>query len=198
MMGRKRRDKDEPTRVDNYEDMTTMNITVENRNKIAMIADYLERKYYKETQKRRGYILNDGVTHLLEKIEIEDYLQEGIIIIYITKEFHFHAAHTLENHPGKCKNLHGHTYKLEVTLRGEIKKGTGMLIDFGNLKKIVKKDIIHKVDHGYLNDIFDFIPTAENMIKHFYEVLKDILGEHLYSIRLWETDTSSAIYKGVE
>lgn len=73
-MGRKRRDKDEPTRVENYDDMTTMNLTVENRNKIAMIVDYLERDYYKRTGKRKGYILNDGVTHLLKKVRIEDYL----------------------------------------------------------------------------------------------------------------------------
>ena len=73
-MGRKRRDKTEPTRIANYNDMTTVTISTENRNKIAMIADWLEREYYKETKKRKGYILNDAVSHVLEKIEIEDYL----------------------------------------------------------------------------------------------------------------------------
>ena len=54
--------------------MTTITISTENRNKIAMIADWLEREYYKKTKKRKGYILDDGVTHLLEKIQIEEYL----------------------------------------------------------------------------------------------------------------------------
>lgn len=116
-------------------------------------------------------------------------------MIYLSKEFHFHAAHFLEDHPGKCKHLHGHTYKLEVTLRGEIEKSTGMLVDFGNIKKTVKELIIDKVDHSYLNDVFDFIPTAENLSKHFYEVLKESLCENLYSVRIWETETSSTMWK---
>ena len=55
--------------------------------------------------------------------------------------------------------------------------------------------ILFKVDHAYLNDVFDFIPTAENMAKHFYEVLKETFNNLVYSVRLWETATSSAIWK---
>jgi len=73
-MPRRKRDKTESVRVTNYDDMTTITISIKNRNKIAMIVDWLERQYYKKTGKRKGYILDDSVTHLLEKIEIEDYL----------------------------------------------------------------------------------------------------------------------------
>ena len=74
-------------------------------------------------------------------------------MIYLTKVFHFHAAHLLKNHSGKCKYLHGHSYILEVTLRGEISNSSGMLYDFGDVKKIVKDNIIKIVDHKYLNNV---------------------------------------------
>jgi len=127
----------------------------------------------------------------------------------ITKSFHFHAAHILKNHPGKCKNLHGHTYKLDVCVNGNIDKQSGMVMDFSELKTIVDSIIIRMVDHKFIgngmiiidgkeiNEIFDFVVTAENLAKHFYSLLKEYLYGSLYSITIWETETSKATYKGV-
>lgn len=77
--------------------------------------------------------------------------------------FTFDAAHHLPNYYGKCKNLHGHTYKLEVTLTGEANKDTGMMIDFQNVKFTVKRKVLILLDHHNLNDIIEN-PTAENTI----------------------------------
>lgn len=98
--------------------------------------------------------------------------------ISVTKIFKFDAAHFLPEHSGKCADLHGHTYRLEVTVArkdgGLVAEGSsaGMVIDFGDLKAIVQREIIEKVDHKMLNDIFPFRTTAENMVIHFYEVLE--------------------------
>ena len=114
----------------------------------------------------------------------------------ITKIFKFDSAHLLKNHSGKCKNLHGHSYSMEICLQGEINKETGMIMDFGDLKKIVEKRIIEQVDHNFLNDIFDFVPTAENMAKHFFKILEKEFGQSLYSVSVWETSTCKAEHRG--
>lgn len=119
--------------------------------------------------------------------------------MFITKVFTFDAAHHLPNYQGKCKNLHGHTYKLEVTLSGELERTSGMLIDFAKLKKIVKEDVLKEMDHAYLNDILKN-PTAENLINLIWKKLdlniskqkKDIF---LYELKLWETPTSYVILR---
>lgn len=115
-------------------------------------------------------------------------------MIQLSKEFHFHAAHFLKDHPGKCKNIHGHTYKLVVTLKGNILNEIGMLLDFGFIKKIVKERIIKRVDHKLLNDVLNYIPTAENMAKNFFYDLNDVFSEFLYSVTIWETETSYATW----
>jgi len=79
----------------------------------------------------------------------------------ITKIFTFDSAHYLPNHKGKCKNLHGHTYTLYVTIKGEIDKN-GFVVDFGDLKESIKP-IIDLLDHNYLNDILE-TPTCENLL----------------------------------
>ena len=106
----------------------------------------------------------------------------------ITKIFTFDSAHKLPWHKGKCKNLHGHTYKLEVTVEGPLNED-GIVVDFGEVKKVVKKEILDKYDHKYLNDFFDN-PTAEIMAKDFYDVLK--LDLKIVRLRLWETPNSYA------
>lgn len=116
--------------------------------------------------------------------------------MFITKQFKFDAAHNLVDYKGKCEHLHGHTYKLEVTLHGEPAL-QGMIIDFGDLKAIVNELVIDKLDHHYLNDI---VPqsTAENIIFWIWEQLSEPLsGEHyrLYEIKLWETETSYITYR---
>lgn len=105
--------------------------------------------------------------------------------VRVSKEFVFEAAHALDNHEGKCKNLHGHSYKLIVTVAGkpiedDNAPDAGMVIDFTDLKKIVNSEIVHQWDHALLlksNSRFkgiekqnsktiyvDYHPTCENML----------------------------------
>lgn len=122
-------------------------------------------------------------------------------VIKVTKSFSFDAAHFLPNHKGKCSNMHGHTYKLEVTVirdNGQlIDKGSdeGMVIDFSDLKSIVKSEVLDKVDHKVLNEVFPFRTTAENMAAYIFDVLDEKLssyGVKVERIRLWETPDSWA------
>lgn len=117
--------------------------------------------------------------------------------MYISKEFKFDSAHQLIEYNGKCENLHGHTYKLRVTLKGEVDKKTGMIIDFTIFKKIVNDNIIEKLDHNYLNNIIKQ-PTAENIVKWIWNELYSLLkGENykLYELILWETEDSFVILR---
>ena len=122
-------------------------------------------------------------------------------MITITKEFHVEAAHFLPDHPGLCKNLHGHSYKMLVTVSHANKKydpDTKMAIDFGTLKAIVNKYIVDRVDHSHLNKFFN-VPTAEYMVDHFAEILqfafaKEKLQVNLEKLSLWETLGSEATW----
>ncbi|MEA3514244.1 MAG: 6-carboxytetrahydropterin synthase QueD [Nanoarchaeota archaeon] len=111
----------------------------------------------------------------------------------ISKEFVFDAAHKLLWHKGNCQNLHGHTYKLVVTVEGQLNEN-GIVMDFGDLKKIVANEVISKLDHKYLNDIFEN-PTAENIVIWIWNQLKQELN--LCEIKLWETPTSYVVYNGL-
>lgn len=136
--------------------------------------------------------------------------------IRVTKQFNFESAHALWNYDGKCKNIHGHTYKLFVTVIGSPNDDPndpklGMVIDFGDLKMIVKKNIVDVFDHAVIlnknapyqglketPEMFerfittDYQPTCENMVSHFADIIKKELPENveLFSIRLYETETS--------
>ena len=138
--------------------------------------------------------------------------------VRVTKEFGFEMAHALWNYDGPCKNVHGHSYRLYVTVIGEpINSQTdpklGMVIDFGDLKKIVKATIINKFDHSVVvskeaphhllqnieqmfekYDVMDSQPTCENLVVDFASRLMEKLPENLklFSLRLVETDTSYA------
>lgn len=92
--------------------------------------------------------------------------------MFVTKIFTFDAAHKLTNYYGKCERLHGHTYKLEVTLEGDV-QSNGMVIDFVVLKRIVKKHVLNKLDHQYLNDVLEN-PSAERVVLWIWEQLKDL------------------------
>ena len=117
-------------------------------------------------------------------------------------------AHRLTFHNGKCRNLHGHTYKLEITISGDINKN-GIIIDFGDLKEIVIKNIIDKLDHStaiYEKDsllltnfpkvlkynIFPYETTAENLSKWIFDKLTKLLK--IKKVRLWETPTNQVTY----
>lgn len=116
-------------------------------------------------------------------------------MLSVTKRFEFEAAHRLPEYDGKCSRVHGHRFQLEVEISGQvINEGPkrGMILDFGDLKRIVQERVVEKLDHQYLNDLndlFDFVPTAENLVMWIVEELRYVLLS-LSRVRLWETSTS--------
>lgn len=113
----------------------------------------------------------------------------------------FDAAHCIEGYDGNCARIHGHTWRVEIVVKGEKLNNLGILIDFKDLKKIIKSTI-SAFDHHYLNDLPDFKrtginPTAENISKMLYDKLKSIINNncvHLSRVVVWESDTSCATY----
>lgn len=117
------------------------------------------------------------------------------MIIY--KQFTFDAAHFLPNVPEghKCKNLHGHTYKLTVFVEDNLKEGLGWVIDFSDLKKVIKP-IIDQLDHHFLNEIEGLEnPTSEILAIWLWNRIKPLIP-NLKKIELNETPTSGVIYEG--
>ena len=139
--------------------------------------------------------------------------------IRITKQFSFETGHALYGYDGKCKNVHGHSYKLSVTVIGSPitdrnKVKFGMVIDFSDLKKIVKEEIVDIFDHatvfnqttphielaqelksrGHEVILVDYQPTSENMVIDFAKKIQHRLPSHvaLHSLKLQETETSFA------
>ena len=137
----------------------------------------------------------------------------------VTKEFSFEMAHALEGHDGACSRIHGHSYRLWVTVEGEPCAGEespkqGMVIDFGELKRIVGEEIIARFDHAFVvrrtqenshlvDELgshyggvmaVDWQPTSENLVAHFARLIRPRLpeGVTLYSMRLSETASSYA------
>ncbi len=100
----------------------------------------------------------------------------------ICREFYFDAAHHLPDYKGKCEDVHGHTYKLEVVVKGRAGKN-GMVLDFEKIKRIVSENIIEKLDHKDLNKIFKN-PTAENIAQWIFNELKGRVN--VSSVKLWE------------
>ncbi|HET8736069.1 MAG TPA: 6-carboxytetrahydropterin synthase [Pricia sp.] len=139
--------------------------------------------------------------------------------IRITKQFNFETGHALYGYDGKCRNVHGHSYKLSVTVIGSPSTDTshvklGMVIDFGDLKKIVKEEIVDPFDHATVFNkntphielaqelmdrdhkviLADYQPTSENMVTAFADQIKARLPKNiqLHSLKLQETETSYA------
>lgn len=115
----------------------------------------------------------------------------------LTKIFKFDAAHNLTKYHGKCEKLHGHTYKLVVSISG-IPDNEGMVMDFVELKKLVNEEVIKVLDHSYLNDIIPN-PTAENIAIWIWDKLFDKINNidrTLYQIEVWETEDSGVLYRG--
>lgn len=134
-------------------------------------------------------------------------------MIYVTRREIFSASHRLHNENltdkeneeifDKCNNFHGHghNYILEVVVAGEIDHKTGYVIDLKILKKIIRENVISKVDHKHLNYDTDFLnginPTAENIAIGIWNQLKDkIPAGNLYSVKLYETENNYVEYKG--
>ncbi|HMA37755.1 MAG TPA: 6-carboxytetrahydropterin synthase QueD [Chloroflexia bacterium] len=114
----------------------------------------------------------------------------------LTKTFRFEAAHQLPGHLGKCARPHGHSYQLEVTLRGPIKDAPGapdhgMVMDFGDLAALVKATVIERLDHYDLNEVTGLHTTAENLAHWIWDTLvaAGLADALLYRIRLWETES---------
>ncbi|MEK6152974.1 6-carboxytetrahydropterin synthase [Flavobacteriaceae bacterium 3-367] len=139
--------------------------------------------------------------------------------IRITKQFTFETGHALFGYDGKCRNVHGHSYKLSVTVIGSPITDTsnvklGMVIDFGDLKKIVKEEVVNPFDHatvfnkntphielaeelmerGHKVILADYQPTSENMVVDFAAKIRARLPENiqLHSLKLRETETAFA------
>ena len=109
----------------------------------------------------------------------------------ISKDFKFDAAHNLIHYHGKCEKLHGHTYKLRVVLEGW-PDSEGMIIDFIELKQIVKDKVIFRLDHAYINDIIPQ-PSAENIAVWIWHEIEEAVSREnckLYEVHVWETETS--------
>ena len=114
--------------------------------------------------------------------------------VSVTKCFGFEASHHLPEYKGACSRLHGHSYKMHVTVSGSVDEATGMVIDFNVLKDVVKEKVVDKYDHRYLNDFFTN-PTAENMVQHIFRELNmkfSKMGLTLESVKLWQTVSSFA------
>ena len=105
----------------------------------------------------------------------------------VTRNFSFEAAHQLEWHAGACKNLHGHSYRLEVTIAGEL-DANGIVVDFSDLRTAVQAAVIDRFDHTYLNDLLPN-PTAELIAADIWQRLIDA-GLALHRVVLWETENS--------
>jgi 6-pyruvoyltetrahydropterin/6-carboxytetrahydropterin synthase len=138
--------------------------------------------------------------------------------IRVTKEFHFEMAHALWNYDGVCKHIHGHSYKLFITICGEPIQDVsnpklGMVMDFGDLKKIVKEPVVDFLDHSLVLNrtagnsipddsnqmytkvhLFDFQPTCENLVIYIANTILALLdpGIELVSVRLYETASAYA------
>jgi 6-pyruvoyltetrahydropterin/6-carboxytetrahydropterin synthase len=120
----------------------------------------------------------------------------------VSVEETFSAGHALRGYRGKCENLHGHNYRVRVTLEGPQLDSIGLLCDFTQLKQVMRQ-IIGVLDHQFVNDLEPFRtvnPSAENMAKYFYDEitrqLKDLPpGARVTDTIVWETDTTSAQYR---
>ena len=113
-------------------------------------------------------------------------------MILIVKEFSFEAAHFLPDYEGACGNTHGHSYRLKIAIGGKINEH-GMIMDFKELKRIVKEEIVDKYDHKFLNNHFSN-PTAELMVKKIGETLQNQFLPDIVWVKLWETRDSMAMW----
>lgn len=108
----------------------------------------------------------------------------------------FSAAHNLRNYGGKCENLHGHTWKVEVCLTGNKLNDVGFVCDFRVVKQALK-EVLSKFDHAYINEIspFDKVnPTAENLSSYIFGELKKGFPE-LVAVSVWESEDARATFR---
>jgi 6-pyruvoyltetrahydropterin/6-carboxytetrahydropterin synthase len=120
----------------------------------------------------------------------------------VTVEDSFAAGHYLRNYKGKCENPHGHNYKVRVTLAGQELDKAGLLVDFKDLREVMKH-VIDRLDHQMINDLEPFTvlnPSAENLAKYFYDEADGRLGQvtngrvRVKDVTIFETDSTTAKY----
>lgn len=118
----------------------------------------------------------------------------------ISKDFTFAAAHRIPDHPGKCRHLHGHNYKVRVQLTATELDELGMVIDFAHLKRMMK-EVTGRFDHRVLNEIPPFDqqnPTAELVSEYVFHGIQERLEDDRVRVRrveVWENETSCAIFE---
>jgi 6-pyruvoyltetrahydropterin/6-carboxytetrahydropterin synthase len=122
----------------------------------------------------------------------------------VSVEETFAAGHALRGYRGQCEKVHGHNYRVRMTIEGPELDAAGLLIDFVEVKRILRA-VIEKLDHQFLNDVapFDKLnPSAENMARYFHEELSRHLDAaarsnrvRLAEVKIWETDTATATYR---
>jgi 6-pyruvoyltetrahydropterin/6-carboxytetrahydropterin synthase len=121
----------------------------------------------------------------------------------VTVEQTFAAAHALRHYKGACENLHGHNFKVHVTIEGEQLDQAGMLVDFLDVKALMKQ-IMQRIDHQNLNEVPPFDeaknPSAENIAEYFFNHMTDGLKDvpvpvRVSQVKVWETDIQSATYR---
>jgi 6-pyruvoyltetrahydropterin/6-carboxytetrahydropterin synthase len=116
--------------------------------------------------------------------------------VVIRKHFRFEAAHVLPHHPGKCSRLHGHSYRLEVAVRGPLQQAgpaRGMVVDFDEISALVRPLVVERLDHASLNDVMEN-PTAEHIALWIWDALAEQLPQ-LDEIVVWETPTACAVVR---
>jgi 6-pyruvoyltetrahydropterin/6-carboxytetrahydropterin synthase len=120
----------------------------------------------------------------------------------VTVEDSFAAGHYLRNYKGKCEKPHGHNYKVRITLAGEQLDKAGLLLDFKDLREVMRQ-VIDRLDHQMINDLEPFTamnPSAENLAKYFYEETHNRLKGvtrgcvRVKNVTIFETDTTTATY----
>ncbi len=119
---------------------------------------------------------------------------------HLTIHTHFAAAHNLLNYQGDCENLHGHNWKVEVTVAARELDNAGLAVDFKVLKKETKR-VLEQLDHRYLNELQPFrtvSPSSENIARFLFEELRQVLDDgnvRVDSVKVWESDHACASYR---
>lgn len=127
--------------------------------------------------------------------------ERSLVMFQVSVEDTFSSGHALRGYKGKCENVHGHNYRVQITVEGPQVDTIGLLVDFTQLKRVMR-GIIARLDHQFINDLEPFTtinPSAENLAKYFFETmaseLKDLPpGAKLKEVVIWETDTAQARY----
>ena len=122
----------------------------------------------------------------------------------VSVEQTFAAGHSLREYKGKCENVHGHNYRVRVSVEGPQVNAIGLIVDFVELKKQVRA-IVDRLDHQFINDLEPFTvlnPSAENIARYFYdELMRGFSGHNgsgpvrVAEVKIWETDTSTATFR---